>query len=176
VDRPGDILRGIAAKGRRIQADLIAVRRSKKGIDDSAGIAVDALDILFDLSGHKRTSAKLARRIGHASADSRIQSLESETEAWISEAKEALRNMSVLQKGIPERPNSDRLVRSFSASVNLQRPENRLSHGILFLEGLSSRSIAYNDELPGMRKAFSTFASGDFKRYLPIFETGSQTS
>lgn len=161
MDRPGNVLRGIAAKGRRIQADIIAIKRSKQGIDANADLVVEGLDILFDLSGHKRTAARLARRYGRASADSRIITLESEARAWESEAKDALRNMTVLQNGIPGKPNSDRLLRGFSTATRLQRTENRLSRGILYLEDLSERSVAYNDELTGMRKAVSAIGDSE---------------
>jgi hypothetical protein len=166
VTSPSDILRSIVAKGRRIQADIIAAKESKRGISTNAGLAVDAVNILFDLSGHKRTATRLAKKYGHASADSRIHALELEVSGWSSEAKDALRNITVLQDGIPDRPNSERLLRGFSKSMSLVRPEDRLARGILYLENLAESNIAYNNDLPGMRKAVGAMEDMD-KHVIP---------
>jgi hypothetical protein len=142
-----DLLRQHAAKGRKIHSDLLMARQSKLYADSNVAAGVDALDLFFDLSGRKRLAKNLGRRLMHSRADTNISELNRRTNEWISEANVILKRISVLRRGIPSKPNSDALVRSFSAKMKYATPETRLSHGIQYLENLAESRLIFNDEI-----------------------------
>ena len=142
-----DLLRQHAAKGRKIHSDLLMARQSKLYADSNVAAGVDALDLFFDLSGRKRLAKNLGKHLVHSRADTNISKLNSRTDEWISEAKVILKRISMLGRGIPSKPNSEALVKSFSAKMKYTKPEARLSHGIQYLENLADSRLIFNDEI-----------------------------
>ena len=152
MDQPSDLLRQHAARGRKIHANLLVARQSKKAVDSNVGLSVDALDFFFDISGKKRLAGRLGRTLGHSSVDKTIGEFERMADSWIAESKGILGKISVQRRGIPSEPNSSDLVRSFSSQMRFARRETRLSHGIAYLEELASSNILFNKNLEEMRK------------------------
>ena len=151
--QPSDLLRELAAHGRRIQADLLVAKQSKKSVNTNVAVGVEALDIFFDISGRKKLASRIGKNLVHSSANSRIEALQKEAEHWVSDAKAALKNFSVARNGVPRAPNSDQLVRSFFGVTKYSKPETRLSHGIAYLEDLANSSLFLNEELEDLRRA-----------------------
>lgn len=156
MDQPSDLLRQHAARGRKIHADLLVARQSKKAMDSNVALGVDAVDFFFDLSGRKHLARRLGRTLGNSSVDKTIRELEEMTDSWTVESKGILGKISVLRRGIPSKPNSSDLVRSFSAQMRFARPEVRLSHGIAYLEKLADSSVIFNNKIEETRKAVAT--------------------
>lgn len=152
MDQPSDVLRQHAARGRKIHADLLVARQSKKAVDSNVALGVDALDFFLDLSGKKHLAGRLGRTLGHSSVDKTIGELERMADSWIAESKGILGKISVQRRGIPSGSNSSDLIRSLSAQMRFARPETRLSHGIAYLEDLAGSNVLFNKDLEEMRR------------------------
>jgi hypothetical protein len=168
--QPSDLLRQHAAQGRKIRSDLLVAKQSKKSADSTVATGVDALDFFFDLSGKKKLAKGLGKRLMHSSADRNLSELWGKADGWISDSKAILKRISVLRRGIPTKPNSDALVRSFSAQMKYAQPEVRLSHGIQYLENLAESSLIFNDEIEETRKAVATV-----RQFAPLPPTGIES-
>jgi len=164
------LLRQHAAQGRKLHSDLLVARQSKKSTDSNVAVGVDALSFFFDLSGKKRLAKGLGKHLIHTSVDRNLRELEGKSDDWISESKTILDRISVLRRGIPSKPNSEALVRSFSAQMRYAKPENRLSHGILYLESLAESSLIFNAEIEETRRAVATV-----EQFAPLPPTGIES-
>jgi len=170
MDQPSDLLRQHAARGRKIHADLLVARQSKKAVDSNVALGVDALDFFFDLSGKKHLARRLGRTLGHSSVDKTIGEMDRIADSWTAESKGILGKISVLRRGIPSKPNSSDLIRSFSAQMRFVRPEARLSHGITYLEKLAESSLIFNDKIEETRKAVAAV-----EQFAPLPPTGIES-
>lgn len=148
MPEPSDTLRQIAARGRRVHANMMENLESQKSISGNVSTGVDILDFFFDLSGSKRRATRLGKAVARDSALKRQRQLERESETWASQVRDHLSQISELRRGLTRKGNSSHLTRGFMRSQQFVKPTTKLAHGITFLEALSERRLVWNEDIP----------------------------
>jgi hypothetical protein len=163
VEQPSDILRQLAAKGRRILSEYKVAMRSKKGLESNVTLGVSALDLFVDLSGYKSNVKRIGKAVGHSRTDAQISIIEGQTVLWTMESLGALNKISMI-KGqiIPISSNSDIIATRFRKTQDYQRTDTRLQHGIQFLEQLANDHLIWNSELEKVRSGHETVSNEPF--------------
>ena len=159
MSEPSDILRQLAARGRKIRAEWIEQLESRRSIPKNVSLGVDVLDSFFDLSGYKRTASRVGRMLVEDTATQREKQLRQEFEDWATSVSTALRGISASRQRLPKKENSQLLVQRFIRTQGYARPETGLAHGVAFLEDLAEQHVVKNEDLENLAKVRSPSSS-----------------
>ena len=161
MSEPSEQLRQLAAHGRKIRAEILALKQSRRNAGGKTGAAVDVLSYFFDLSGYKRT----ARRLGRVYVQSQVAQQEQELlqvlDEWAKSVRTALGRISVVKKSLGRDGNSSQLLGRFARTQRYVRPETNLSNGIALLEELAESHVVLNENLSEILKAPEEYSAAE---------------
>lgn len=135
-------------RGRALESEAESLTQSAKGSAKRVHLGVDAVDYLFDLSGHKRQASAIGHLWSASTQKQRTQQVAGSFQAWCLEVEAALRLMSEGRKNITPRGNSATLVGRFARARGFKRLDTRIARSAAALDAINGLELVYNDEIP----------------------------
>ena len=151
MSEPSDDLRQLAAQGRQLLAKQMAAVRARRTAPARVSAGVDVLDFLVDLSGSKRAARRVGKILAEDSANTREAQIETEYQQWTQAVRQTLGLITVVTKKVPREPQSEMLLRRFTASQSAVRLSSRLARGVALLESLAEGRVVHNANLEALR-------------------------
>ncbi len=153
---PSDDLRQLAAKGRRILAEVRATLNSRSRMNDRISVGLAAIEYFTDPPTNSAAIKGMARAIYRGNVEGRLSNSEEQMKTWMEECKASLNNITRIRgHQMPISPNSSGLVSSFMKTQEFYGLDTRLRHAIEFLEKLAGDRLVLNSDLDSLRIGLS---------------------
>jgi hypothetical protein len=144
---PRDNLQTLIHRGKQLQDESHKIAAEAKLSGPKVQVGVGLLDLVFDMSGHKRRASSAGKYLVLKGLIASSQALSVSFDQWFSEVLSQLRMISVAKKNITPRGNSSMLTARFAKAKASKRLDTKIAKAIGVLEAVSEEELVCNDEI-----------------------------